>query len=264
MFYYQSGNGVVYASATGGVADYDYLWQNLGTGQTSTNTTWGGLNPGSYQMTVTDNVGCTKVQTIQLDSVNPIAAFTVTSAELDANLEGTAVVCATFTNQSQYFANPYDPGADTTFFWEMGYGLPWQISHSYEQEFDTCYYAENLFEVCLVAINKNGCTDTACKTLIVHDAPVLIAPNIFTANGNGANEYFTFDSLQVAIVEFECTVYDRWGKEIFVFDEITDAWDGNNKNGKPCTDGVYFFIYRAKATNGKEFEGQGTVHLVRG
>jgi gliding motility-associated-like protein len=261
---YQSGNGVVYGAASGGVPDYEYEWVNLSTGQTSNNTTWGGLNPATYQLTVTDDLGCTLVQTIDLDSVNPIAAFDVISAELDANLEGTAVVCASFDNNSEYFANPNDPNADTTFFWHLGYDEPWQISHDVNELFDTCYYEEAIFEVCLVALNKNGCTDTACVDLIVHAYPILIAPNVFTpGDGDAANPVFTFDERQIAIETFECTVYDRWGKEMYHFDSIDDAWDGNTKNGREATDGVYFYIYTATATNGTVFEGQGNVHLIR-
>ncbi|MBI3134633.1 MAG: gliding motility-associated C-terminal domain-containing protein [Bacteroidetes bacterium] len=264
LFNYQSGNGVVFASASGGVPDYTYEWLNLDNGQTSTNTTWGGLNPGTYQMTVTDDEGCTLVQTIELDSLNPIADFDVVSGELDANLEGTAVVCANFVNQSQYYANPNDPNADTTFFWDLGYGLPWQISHDVNEVFDTCYYVESVVEVCLVALNKNGCSDTACQTLIIHDQPVLETPNIFTPNGDQANDYFEFNTRAVAIVEFECVVVDRWGKEVFTFTAITDKWDGTTKGGKACHDGVYFYTYKAVSSNDTVFEGQGNVHLVRG
>ncbi|MBL7898418.1 MAG: gliding motility-associated C-terminal domain-containing protein, partial [Crocinitomicaceae bacterium] len=209
-------------------------------------------------------MGCTLVQTIELDSVNPIAAFDVISAELDGNLEGTAVVCASFDNNSEYFANPNDPNADTTFFWHLGYDEPWQISHDVNEVFDTCYYEEGIFEVCLVALNKNGCSDTACVEIIVHDYPILVAPNVFTpGDGDAANPVFTFNDKQIAIETFECTVFDRWGKEMFHFDSIDDAWDGNTKNGKEATDGVYFYIYTATATNGTVFEGQGNVHLIR-
>lgn len=264
LFNYQSGNGVVYAAAAGGVPDYDYEWINLATGTHSNNTTWGGLNPGAYQMTVTDDVGCTLVQVVQVDSVSPIASFNVVSAQLDATLTGTAVVCAEFVNTSQYFANPNNPTADTTFFWELGYNQPWQISHDVNEVFDTCYYVENQYNVCLVALNKNGCSDTACQTLTIHDYPVLVAPNVFTPGAGSVNPTFQFDTKQVAIVEFECTVFDRWGREMFQFTSIHDQWDGTNKNGKPCTDGVYFYIYHAVSTNGTVFDGQGDVHLIRG
>jgi gliding motility-associated-like protein len=263
MFSYQSGNGVVFASASGGVPDYSYEWENLGTGATSNNTTWGGLNPGSYQMTVTDDVGCTLVQTIVLDSLNPIADFDVVSDQLDANLEGTSVVCANFINQSLNYTNLNDPNSDTTFFWELGYNLPWQITHDIEEVFDTCYDAEAQFEVCLVVLNKNGCTDTACQILIVHDFPILIAPNVFTPGSDAANNVFEFNTKAVAISEFSCLIVDRWGKEVIAFDAITDSWDGTNKNGKNCPDGVYFYTYTGTATNSTTFEGQGTVTLVR-
>jgi len=264
VFHYQSGNGVVYGSATGGVPDYTYLWTNLLTGATTNNTTWGGLNPGTYQFTITDDVNCKLIKTIVLDSVSPIAEFVVNSAKLDGNLEGTAVVCATFTNQSQYFANPNHPDPDSLFFWNLGYNDTWQISHSLYDVFDTCYYAEGLYEVCLVAFNNNNCSDTSCQTLIIHDFPQLPAPNIFTPGGDNVNEVFEFNSKQIAVVEFSCIVVDRWGKQIFEFDEITDGWDGNNKQGNPCDDGVYFYTYTGKSTNGTEFEGQGTVTLIRG
>jgi len=264
VFHYQSGNGVVYGSATGGVPDYTYLWTNLLTGATTNNTTWGGLNPGTYQFTITDDVNCKLIKTIVLDSVSPIAEFVVNSAKLDGNLEGTAVVCATFTNQSQYFANPNHPDPDSLFFWNLGYNDTWQISHSLYDVFDTCYYAEGLYEVCLAAFNNNNCSDTSCQTLIIHDFPQLPAPNIFTPGGDNVNEVFEFNSKQIAVVEFSCIVVDRWGKQIFEFDEITDGWDGNNKQGNPCDDGVYFYTYTGKSTNGTEFEGQGTVTLIRG
>ena len=32
----------------------------------------------------------------------------------------------------------------------------------------------------------------------------------------------------------------------------------------PCTDGVYFYTYKAVSTNQTVIEGQGDVHLIRG
>ncbi|UKN02503.1 gliding motility-associated C-terminal domain-containing protein [Paracrocinitomix mangrovi] len=264
LFNYQSGNGVVYVSATGGVADYTYLWTNLGTGQTSSNTTWGGLNPGQYSIVVTDDVGCTLYQTIQLDSVNPIADFTVISSQLDGNLEGTAPVEVQFENQSLYFANPNNPNSDTTFFWNLNHNnVPWYITHDYFEVMDTIYTGENVFEVCLVAINKNGCTDTSCVDIIVHEQPDILPPNVFTPGGDGDNDVFTFFLNSQGVDEFSAVIVDRWGKTMFEFNSITDAWNGDNKNGKPCTEGVYFYTYEIVYTNGTTGAGQGTVTLIR-
>jgi len=101
---------VVYAAAAGGTPDYSYGWTNLGTGAANGSTTWGGLNPGSYLITATDDNGCIITETIELDSLNPIADFDVTSPQfLDPLVyEGTAIVDVHFVNQSLYFSNPID------------------------------------------------------------------------------------------------------------------------------------------------------------
>ncbi|MBI3135864.1 MAG: choice-of-anchor L domain-containing protein [Bacteroidetes bacterium] len=265
IFSYQSGNGVVYAAAAGGTPDYNYLWVNNTTGQTSTNTTWGGLNPGSYTMTVTDDAGCTLVQTVQLDSVSPIADFDIASDEFltPGVYEGTAIVCVEFTNQSQYFANEYDPNADTTFFWNLNSPTAgWQISHDVTEQFDTCYTSEGVYTVCLVALNKNGCSDTACVDLIIHDPLEFTPVNVFSPDGDGVNDDFTFAFWAQAVATFECTIVNRWGVTVNVMDDINDVWDGTDLNGDPCTDGIYFYTYSGVATNGDTFSGQGFTHIV--
>ena len=128
---------------------------------------------------MTDALGCTKVETINVDSLNPIADFMILSNEL-TNLEGTEPVNVVLVNQSLYFANPNNPLADTTFFWNLNYdNTNWYITHDYNDQPDTTYMGEEVYQICLVAINKNGCTDTSCQSIIVHKAPELETPNVF-------------------------------------------------------------------------------------
>src|SRR5690606_22386008 len=102
----QSGNGSVYASAAGGVGNPTYLWTDLQTGATEVNTTFSPLDPGLYEIVVTDGNGCQLIDTIAVDSLNPLADFEMTSPQFTSNYEGTAPVTVAFTNNSQYFANP--------------------------------------------------------------------------------------------------------------------------------------------------------------
>jgi len=270
MFDYQSGNGVVYGAAGGGTPDYDYLWTNLGTGQTTTNTTWGGLNPGNYQLSVTDNNGCNLTSTIELDSLNPLADFDMSSLDFDIEWEGTSPVNVHFDNASLYFANPNNPNADTTFFWNFNYDYSsWVISHDLGESFDTTYTGGE-YTVCLVAINKNGCTDTLCKDLVIYDQFEFEPVNIFTPNGDGDNDVFTFTHLAVSVKTFSCIIVDRWGVTVAEFDDINQSWDGKTKGGKDCQDGVYFYTYEGTAENVDEngenipFEGQGNVTIISG
>ncbi|MBD3638674.1 MAG: gliding motility-associated C-terminal domain-containing protein [Crocinitomicaceae bacterium] len=269
QFGYQSGNGVVYAAAGGGTPGYSYTWTNLQTGQNTNNTTWGGRNPGYYLISVVDANNCSLTDTIRLDSLNPVADFDVTSNELTMidplTYEGTAVVCATYTNQSMYFANPNNPNADTTFFWSLDYpAYGWQISHDVDETFDTCYTSAGEYDVCLVAINKNGCADTVCKKMIVYD-PLQFTPiNVFTPNNDGDNDEFTFVFVSQAVETFSCTIVNRWGTTVGEINDISQGWNGTDMNGSPCPDGVYFYVYEGVSTDGTELKGQGNIHLIRG
>ncbi len=266
LYGYQNGNGVVYASASGGTPGITYLWEDLQTGSTTDNTTWGGRNPGDYRITATDANGCIVTEIITVDSLNPIADFTVNSAQLNFDNKGTADVDVVFTNTSLYFSNPNDPLADTTFFWNLDSpNADWEITHDYSEQFDTIYGARGVsyvVEVCLVAMNKNGCTDTACKLITVFEPIKFDGVNIFSPNDDGNNDVFTFEFKSASIAELECIIVNRWGIKVGEITTPNGTWDGKDMNGDPCGDGVYFYTYVAKADNGEKLEGQGSLQIV--
>ena len=256
----------MFAAASGGTGAVTYVWEDLQTGATTDNTTWGGRNPGDYRITATDANGCVVTEIITVDSLNPIADFTVDSDQLNFDLKGTATVDAIFTNTSLYFANPNNPLADTTFFWILDNpGAGWVITHDYNEQFDTSYLPKGVsyeVEVCLVAINKNGCTDTACKIITVFEPIAFDGVNILSPNGDGNNDVFTFEFKSASIAQLECIIVNRWGIKVGEITTPNGTWDGTDMNGDPCSDGVYFYTYSAKADNGEKLEGQGTLQIV--
>lgn len=266
IFEYQNGNGVVYAAASGGTADYEYYWLNLDNGDTSINSTWGGLNPADYAITVTDANGCVLSDTIKLDSLNPIADYVMSSVDFEVEWEGDAPLTVHFENASQFFSDTNDQNSDTTFYWHFDHPNDppgWVISHDYNQTFDTVY-SVGTYEICLIAVNKNGCADTTCKVIVVHDPVKLNPVNVFTPDGDGVNDEFTFKWVSEGIEIFECVIVNRWGVTVHEIYDIADGWNGEDKNGDPCPDGVYFYVYRGTGFNEKEFEGQGSITLIRG
>ncbi|MBK9590917.1 MAG: gliding motility-associated C-terminal domain-containing protein [Crocinitomicaceae bacterium] len=263
VYSYQSGNGVVYAAAAGGNPDYTYVWTNLSTGQNSSSTTWGGRNPGQYQIVATDDNECTLTSIVTLDSLNPIADFEMTSPQFTSDYFGTATVDVHYVNQSLYFANPNDPLADTSFFWN--FNSPdgtWIFSDDLFETFDSTYTQGAELEICLVAINKNGCKDTLCKPLVIYDPLDFTPVNIFTPDGDGVNDDFSFEYYAKGVSDFSCIIVNRWGVEITELNAITQSWDGTDKNGDPVKDGVYFYSYTGSAANGTPFFGQGTIQVI--
>lgn len=266
LFSYQNGGGVVFAAAAGGTGDYTYQWDNLQDETFTVNSTWGGRNPGEYRITVIDDNGCVLSQVVQLDSVSPIASFNVISDDLNADCKGTAPVEVEFENTSQYFSNLNDPATDTTFRWSLDTAnTGYTITHDYNFRPDTMYLAEGVtyeVEVCLIALNTNGCTDEACKTLTIFEPISFVSVNIFTPNNDGVNDIFSFAEYAASISEFNCIIVNRWGVQVGEINHIEDGWDGNDQNGSPCKDGVYFYTYEAVSDDGTLLNGQGTVQLA--
>ena len=268
---FQVGNGRVFAAVTGGTPDYDYLWTNLQTGANTANTTWGGINPGQYTILAQDGNGCILTQTVTVDSLNPIADFDPTSLEFTADWEGTAPVTVTYTNTSQNYANPLNPNADPLFIWELNTDLGGNpilindvVTDSFGLTLDTTFLVGGTYTACLVVVTSNDCKDTMCKDIIIYDDLVFAPVNIFTPNGDGNNDEFTFVHVSFAVAEFSCVVVNRWGVKIAEFNAITDTWDGKDASGSVCKDGTYFYTYEGAAENGELFSGQGNVTLITG
>ena len=89
----------------------------------------------------------------------------------------------------------------------------------------------------------------------------MILPNVFTP-GTIPNDKFFFPV--VGYQEFTADVFNRYGIKVAEFIELGDQWDGNHfKSGKPCSDGVYYYTYKAVTTNGTEVDGNGTIQVLR-
>lgn len=264
---FQNGNGVVYGFALGGAGNFTYKWENIQTGAFTNTTTWAGRNPGTYRLSVLDQNNCLVSEIVELDSVSPIAAFTVQSANFDEPgiYAGTEDVKIKLTNESQFFSNPNNPQSDTIFVWNLNTNSAtdskWFFTFDIDAKPDTTYEGEDIYKVCLVAKNYNDCRDTSCVDIIVYDTPVLELPNVFTP-GSDPNNTFYFPS--VGIQDFEAAIFNRYGVKVFEYTSVADQWDGTNyKSGNPCSDGTYFYVYEAKSTNGAMFSGEGNVTLIR-
>src|SRR5690606_31808040 len=114
----------------------------------------------------------------------------------------------------------------------------------------------------LMVIDDNGCIDTYTQT--VHVTGDLEMPNVFTPNGDGVNDFFSFkyDIFQ----SFDILIVNRWGNVIVEGKGVTGTkfWDGNTKNGSECTDGVYFYKFVGTLKDGTtKLEKDGFVTLVR-
>jgi gliding motility-associated-like protein len=85
----------------------------------------------------------------------------------------------------------------------------------------------------------------------------IIIPNVITPNGDGTNDFFVIKTK--GLKEFQLTILNRWGNKIFTSSNANEYWDGK-ENGKPVSDGVYFYILNASTSN-KQLEFHGSVSV---
>ncbi|MES2284800.1 MAG: PKD domain-containing protein, partial [Bacteroidota bacterium] len=246
-------------SVTGNTDDPITMWVwNFGDGTTSIEEdpihSYG--NPGSYLVTLTVSTvgGCTSNNasaplTIDAHPI-PTALFSVSSTSLDIPYD--ALICS---NQS-ISANSY--------FWNFGDGGTSTLLNP-----QYVYASVGIFQVQLIAMNQYGCSDTS-SIVITTDADVIF-PNVFTPNPDGTQGgaydlnvlnndiFFPYSS---GVIEFKIEIFNRWGEEIFESLDIKQGWDGYYR-GAICQQDVYVWKAYVKLNNGKEFNKNGSVTILR-
>ncbi|RMD68871.1 MAG: hypothetical protein D6818_11015 [Bacteroidetes bacterium] len=106
---------------------------------------------------------------------------------------------------------------------------------------------------------------TACADSCIYELEVsplewkVYIPNVFSPNGDGANDLFTAQGPFVEVLELR--VYDRWGD--LLWRSNGQPWDGT-LNGKPLNPGPYAWVMRLRHTRtGEVITRTGVVALVR-
>jgi gliding motility-associated-like protein len=106
--------------------------------------------------------------------------------------------------------------------------------------------------ICLEVISNAGCPDTLCRDFEVITAS-LVAPTIFTPNGDAQNATLVFDKLQFYPGN-HLFVYNRWGNLVFERKNYTNNWTGDD-----LPDGVYYYVLEVESFDSIA----GYFHIVR-
>lgn len=88
-------------------------------------------------------------------------------------------------------------------------------------------------------------------------------PNAFSPNGDGINDIYKAKEGYKSIVEFQATIFNRWGQKIYSWNDPAGGWDGKF-HGKDAKQGVYFVLVKARGADGRKFNIRKDVNLLRG
>ena len=90
----------------------------------------------------------------------------------------------------------------------------------------------------LVVFTNYGCTDTISGEVTVRPNMTIYVPNAFTPNKDNKNSIFRAFGEGIDLSTFEMRIYDRWGRQVSLTNDIEKGWDGTY-NGKESSEGVY-------------------------
>ena len=249
---YQNGNGVVYGSATGGVPAYSFLWTDLTTGETSTNSTWGGRNPGCYELSITDMEGTMITTTVCVDSLNPVANMAVISDDLLGGpiyFTGDAPATVTFENLSLNVPDPVGPDAVIRYYFKPQGVAAAETSINLATDFYYTYEFGGIWTASLVAKNRNGCMDTVFVTFTI-DGPSGVeevnSSEFFTVLPNSSAKQLWITCPQDP-EPFTLNVFDSCGN-LVMSEALSDPQSTLNFN---FPTGIYFYEVIGQGKNEK-------------
>ncbi|MFT4152422.1 PKD domain-containing protein [Parafilimonas sp.] len=204
--------------------------------------------PGTYTVTLTatDSLTC-----------NPEDDTMMTITVYEAPVSSFIYSPATPTENTPYqFTNSSTGGVN--YKWDFGDGdslittsmLP--VSHIYN--------TAGSYRVCLIAFNQYGCSDTSCQQVTAIVTPVADVPNVFTPNGDGANDIVYVKGY--GIDKMTWRIYNRWGKLVFVSTSLNNGWNGLY-NGVLQPQDVYAYTLSIQFTDGTKYSKKGDITLLR-
>ena len=89
--------------------------------------------------------------------------------------------------------------------------------------------------------DATGTTFTRTKTFNIRD--VIVVPNVFTPNGDGANDLFVISANGVNVLEI--SIFSRSGAMVYSAKSPIIVWDGRNSSGSEMSEGIYYYILKS-------------------
>ncbi|MGB6037639.1 MAG: gliding motility-associated C-terminal domain-containing protein, partial [Cryomorphaceae bacterium] len=115
--------------------------------------------------------------------------------------------------------------------------------------------------ISLTTTDFNGCRSSDLMLIDFADCIIQI-PNIITPNGDGLNDQWVIGLDRPQF--FDVVIYNRWGQVVYESKDFSTFWDGTHyQSGELCSEGIYFYIIRVNDFEGRAFEQQGDLTVIR-
>ncbi|MBL0308686.1 MAG: PKD domain-containing protein [Bacteroidetes bacterium] len=224
-----------------------YVW-DFGDGTTSNvdNPTHTYNSGGSYTVILTAHLGtCSHIAT------QTVTVYSGAKASFDAT------PLTSYSDESSPINFNNQSTNSDSWVWDFGDG-----NSSTQRSPSHTYTSPGVYTIVLVAANQYGCDDTFTRInyITIYQNARVFVPNVFSPNGDGANDLFLVYALGTRYAEV--SVFDRVGEKVYESNDVNEGWDGTYK-GKPAPLGVYAYSVKVVFDDNTTRYLKGSVTLIK-
>ncbi|PKQ44356.1 gliding motility-associated C-terminal domain-containing protein [Confluentibacter flavum] len=230
-------------------------WYADATLTTPLNATDALVNGENYFARQTTGSGCESSQSVEITAtVNNVATPTLIDSDLELCINDDPTIMELTVNISEYDSNLNNVNWYDT---AIG-GTP--LSSGVSLSNDVTYYA-TLYDA------STGCESSVrlAYTTDLTSCGELVLPDGFSPNGDGVNDTFDYNNLDILHPNFEIQIFNRYGTVVYKGNTSTPRFDGTSNQGgigkKQLPVGVYFYIFNFN--DGTNKPKQGRLYLSR-
>ncbi len=246
-------NGTATANASGSIPGYTYEWYDSSfSNLLGTAINISGLCDGEYHVIVSSSIDCVDTADVTVigSGAIPVAIPSADNPVCDGDtifLFANSVNGANYnwTGPNGFSSTQQNPEILNATFSNQG-------NYTLIIESGSCFSsAEDIFVDIVI------CNDT---TISILDSHWIYIPNIFTPNGDSSND--AFDIQSYGMVDFHLEIYNRWGQQLFISENMEQSWNGET-DGKPVPEGTYYYVIKAEYSNTDKLFHKGFLTLKR-
>jgi gliding motility-associated-like protein len=200
-------------------------------------------NSGIYTHTLQTVAGCDSVVTLNL-TVYPIPAAPILTGNSPVECPGDVV---------SLLVDPVSNGL-----------YNWSGPQSFSSSSENVYFPVQLPQMGIysVTVSINGCVSSPSSISVsitnINDYADFDFPNVITPNGDNNNDELDLEAMFKSCQEFSLKVFNRWGTLVYTGSKSSVPFRGNDSNGAPLGEGVYFYLLEFDEKN-----KSGFIHLIR-
>ena len=203
-----------------------------------------------YFATQTNSTGCESSQNVQVDvTVNDASTPTFIDPNLELCINDNPTIMDLTLNISEY-----DSNLDNVIWYDSATGGS-TISNSTMLANAVTYYA-SLYDA------NTGC-ESSVRSAITPDLSAcgkIVLPDGFSPNGDGINDTYSYNNLEIIYPNFEIEIFNRYGNAVYKGNASTPRFDGTSNqssigNGKLPV-GVYFYVFKFNDNENKPEQGR--------